>query len=252
MKINKFKKIGVDKYKVYIDDNTIVLYEDVIIKYNLLYKKDIDDKLLKDIEKDNLKSSIYDSAIKYIAFRMRSKKEIIEYLRKKEYSEKDINNTVDRLINNNMINDEIFCKSYINDKLNLSNVGINKIIGELSNLGIDENIINNNISNIDNEIIIVRLKNLIDKEIKLNNKVPTFKLKNKIVNKFITLGYRAEDIYEIINNINIKTNSDINKDYNILYKKYNNKYDEYKLKVFIKNKLYQKGYSVDDINNLFQ
>ena len=37
MLINKFKKISMDKYKVYIDNKPIVLYEDVIIKYNLLY-----------------------------------------------------------------------------------------------------------------------------------------------------------------------------------------------------------------------
>ena len=30
MLINKFKKISMDKYKVYIDNKPIVLYEDVI------------------------------------------------------------------------------------------------------------------------------------------------------------------------------------------------------------------------------
>ena len=39
MKILKFKKQSKDKYKLYLDDNSdITLYEDVIIKNNLLSK----------------------------------------------------------------------------------------------------------------------------------------------------------------------------------------------------------------------
>ena len=38
MKINKFKKIGSNKYKIYFDNESLIVYEDVILKYNLLYK----------------------------------------------------------------------------------------------------------------------------------------------------------------------------------------------------------------------
>ncbi len=127
MKINKFKKISSNKYKLFLEDNTIIVYEDIIIKYNLLYKKDIDDKLIKKIEEDNYKYSIYDVAIKYIEVRMRSEKEMYEYLKNKEYNIKDIENTINKLKNSNLINDDLFSKSYINDKINLSNNGLNKI-----------------------------------------------------------------------------------------------------------------------------
>ena len=54
MKILKFKKQSKDKYKLYFDDNSeITLYEDVIIKNNLLITKQIDKKLLDDLEKEN-------------------------------------------------------------------------------------------------------------------------------------------------------------------------------------------------------
>ena len=76
MKINKFKKVGTNKYKIYFDNDILTVYEDVILKYNLLYKKDIDDDLLHEINKDNFKASIYDTAIKYISIRMRSVKEL--------------------------------------------------------------------------------------------------------------------------------------------------------------------------------
>ena len=47
LKIIKYKKIR-NKYRVYFDnDNTIDLYENIILKYNLLLKKEINDKVLK-------------------------------------------------------------------------------------------------------------------------------------------------------------------------------------------------------------
>ena len=40
MKIKKYIKQGLNKYKVVLEDNTsIVLYEDIILKYELLLKK---------------------------------------------------------------------------------------------------------------------------------------------------------------------------------------------------------------------
>ena len=46
MKILKFKKQSKDKYKLYLDNNSdITLYEDVIIKNNLLITKEISDEL---------------------------------------------------------------------------------------------------------------------------------------------------------------------------------------------------------------
>lgn len=251
MKINKFKKISSNKYKLFLDDNTMIVYEDIIIKYNLLYKKDIDDKLMKQIEEDNYKYSIYDVAIKYIEVRMRSEKEIYEYLKNKEYNIKDIENTVNKLKKINIINDDLFSKSYINDKLNLTNNGLIKIKNGLLNLGIDESIIDKNIDNIEIDIN-DRIKKIIEKELKINSKYPIFKLKNKIINKCITLGYNYEDILYALDNIKLNSSSDIKKEYDKLYNKYKNKYDDNKLKLFIKNKLYQKGYSIDEINNIYE
>lgn len=250
MKINKYKKIGSNKYKLFFDNEFIVVYEDVIIKHNLLYKKEIDNELLEEIKKDNYKSSIYDTALKYISIRMRSKKELKEYLIKKKFDNKDIDEVIDKLLYQGHLNDTRFCKSYINDKLYLTNSGIDKIKNELLKLGIDESIIDTCFSSINKNIILEKLEKIIKKELKVNSKLPINKIKNKITNRCINLGYKLEDINEIFNNIEIISNSDIEKDYKKLYNKYFNKYDEYKLKSILKSKLYQKGYTIEEINSL--
>ena len=250
MKINKFKKIGSNKYKIYFDNESLIVYEDVILKYNLLYKKDIDNDLLIEINKENYKSSIYDVSIKYISVRMRSKKELEEYLKKKKYDQKDIEETIKRLQSQDLLNDEKFAKSYINDKLYLTNYGLTKIKNDLLKLGVEEYIIDAIVNNIDSQVINDKLSKIIDKELKINSKLPTNKLNNKIINRCINLGYNYEDILNILNDKNIEGNSNIEYDYKKIYEKYKNKYDEYKLNAFIKSKLYQKGYTIDEINNI--
>ena len=179
MKINKFKKIGSNKYKIYFDNESLIVYEDVILKYNLLYKKDIDNDLLIEINKENYKSSIYDVSIKYISVRMRSKKELEEYLKKKKYDQKDIEETIKRLQSQDLLNDEKFAKSYINDKLYLTNYGLTKIKNDLLKLGVEEYIIDAIVNNIDLQVINDKLSKIIDKELKINSKLPTNKLNNK-------------------------------------------------------------------------
>lgn len=253
MKINKFKKIGSNKYRIYFDNETLVIYEDVILKYNLLYKKDIDTDLLLQINEDNYNASIYDSAIRYIGIRMRSIKEVKEYLNKKKYDNKDIESVVNKLIEQGLLNDKKFAISYVNDKIYLTKSGPDKIKNELIKLGINEKDIHNAFNNIDNGALMDKLNKIIDKEIKLNVKLPINKMKNKIITRCINLGYKYEDIIEILNTCNLNSNSDIKSEYDKLYKRYSNKYsDEYKLKTTIKSKLYQKGYSIEEINKIIE
>ena len=138
MKINKFKKVGTNKYRLYFDNYSLLLYEDVILKYNLLYKKDIDNDLLIEIDEANKKAGIYDTALKYIGIRMRSIKEMRNYLEKKDFDKKDIDLTIDKLMNQDLLNDKSFAKSYVNDKINLTNIGIDKIRNELERLGVED------------------------------------------------------------------------------------------------------------------
>ena len=250
MKIIKYKKIGSNKYKIYFDNDEIVLYEDVILKHNLLLKKEIDDDIFIEINEDNYRAAIYDVSLKYISIRMRAKKEIEEYLKKKKYDNNDIKECIEKLEKNGHLNDNYFCKCYVNDKINFTNNGIDKIKNDLLRLNIDEDVINECISNIDKNILNEKLNKIINKELRINSKLPIGKLKQKIISRCINLGYKLSEINEILDNISIESNSNIVNDYNKLYKKYSSKYDEYKLKNVIKSKLYQKGYEMDEINKI--
>ena len=76
--------MGNGKYKVYFSINDYVLYEDVILKYNILTKKDITkEELIKLLDENNYYEA-YNKTLKYLAQRTRSKKEVRDYLTKNE------------------------------------------------------------------------------------------------------------------------------------------------------------------------
>lgn len=201
IKIIKYKKENNGKYKLFLEDgSTIDTYEDVILKNNLLYKKDIDDSLYDIIMNDNVYEEAYSKSINYIRIRLRSINEMKVYLKSKKYSEEVINIIIERLIKNNLLNDTIFTQAFINDKLNFTTMGPYKIELELKKHNIDNNIISKCISTIDEDIIYEKINKLITKFIKSNKKYKGFLLKNKIYTNLINLGYSSSMILEVLNN----------------------------------------------------
>ena len=201
MKIEKYESINNGQYKIYLSDGTILkINSDVIINNNLLYKKEIDNTLLNKILKENDNANIYNKCVKYISVRLRSKKEIIDYLKKL-----NIDNTadiIDKLTKNNLINDEVFTKAFIKDKINFTSYGPYRIRQELNKYNIDNEIIDKYIKDIDEEILVGKIDKQINKMIKSNRKYSSNILKSKIYNNLYNNGFDKDMIINILNNYN--------------------------------------------------
>ncbi len=248
MEIQKYIKDKNNIYIVMIDDEEYKLHDDVIVKYNLLLNKNIDSKLLKEILTYNDEIKSYYMSIKYINKRLRSEKEIREYLHKKDINESSIDKTIELLYKNNFLNEDIILKSYINDSLNLSIDGPLKIRRKLIELGINESKIDDYLNNVQDNTWETRITNYIDKKIKLNHTSSKNMLKMKILNDLINHGYSKEMILNILNKYDIKENNilehELLKAKEELSKKYTGKILEQK----IKERLYRKGFTLSDIN----
>lgn len=249
MKIEKIKKTG-KKYKIVLDNNeTITTYDDVILNKGLLYNKSIDNKILNDINKETSYYDIYYKCVNYITKKLRSEKEINEYIDSFNVSDSDKINTIKKLKEIGLINDLNYTKAFIQDRINLSNDGPIKIKKSLEEHDINDDIINEEIDKLDNDLVNFKIEKLINKKIK-NTKYTGFVLKQKIVNDLVNLGYSKSDIIEIYDSININNDELIKKEYDKLYKKLSLKYSDKELYNKIKTKLYQKGFSLDEINKL--
>ena len=245
MKIIKYTKLSSGKYKLQLEDNnSLILYEDIILNNNLLLTKEIDD--LNKIKQDNDEYKIYELAKKYINRKYVSKKELYKYLMNKKYESKLINKVIKDLEEKNILNEKNYVKAYINDKINFTNDGPNKIKKDLLKNGIDEELIDNNME-IDFNIVYDKLNKLIDKKILSIKNYSGNVLKQKLIMYFINLGYDRRMIEEILLNKNLINNDDGIKEYNKLYNKYKNKYNFFELENILRQKLYLKGFSYDEI-----
>ena len=246
MKIISYKKKKNNLYEVTFDNkDKINLYDDIILKYELLLKKEINNKDLDKIIIENSYLESYYLALKYINIRLRTEKEIRNKL--KNYDKKVIDYTINRLKNEGYINNSLYIKSYINDEINLKNVGQNKIIYDLKKLGFNENDILNYLDSIDNNIFLDKITNYIQKRININHNLSGLYLKNKIIQELIQKGFKKEDIINILDNYNIEDNKDIyEKEYLKLKNKLSKKYSGEELEYYIKVKLYQKGFKNND------
>ena len=247
MKVLKFKKIK-NKYRVFLDNSDYIdLYENVIIKYDILIKNKIEEKDIDNINKDNRIEELYQKSLSYIGIKMRTKNEIIKYLKKNNASQDEVDDIVNRLEKNNVLNDELYIKSYINDRFNLSTDGPLKIRLFLINEGFNEEIINKYLFELDNDDIKNKLNKLVDKKIKATKNYSGSVLKFKMVSYFTNLGYDREMIEEILSSKNEDDTDQGIKEYKKLYEKYKNKYTPEKLDYVIRQKLYIKGYDYDKI-----
>lgn len=242
MQIEKILKKG-HKYRVLLKVGSIDTYEEIILKYNLLYKKDISSDLFNTILNENKFYDSYYKVLDLINRKLRSKFEIENYLNKQNCPNSD--KIISKLESIGLINDERFAKAYTNDKINLSLDGPEKIRHNLEKLKVDNTIIDNVIEEIDKNTINEHLNKLINKKIK-TSKYTGNVLKNKLKVYLVNLGYNYSDINRALENI---TFNDLSSEMIKIYNKLKVKYEGNTLKLKLKQKLYSKGFSLEEINN---
>ena len=246
MEIKKITKLKNGKYKIKLDSYEFITYDDIIINHNLLYSKQIDAELLNILSLETAYYESYNKTLNYCMKKVRDEIEVRKYLDKLEINDIDKDSIIDKLKSINLINDRVYVKSYINDKLYLTKDSIKKVKKDLIDSNIDVNIIEDEISKVEyNEQ--EKLEKMIIKRINSNHKYSNFILKNKIITDMMNLGYNYDDIVDIYDRNSINNYSVLIKEYNKLYNKFSKKYQDNELEYVIKNKLYLKGFNYDDI-----
>lgn len=202
MRVKKYINKGKGKYQVFFDNDEILdTYEEVIIKYHLFEDKEIDKMLYKDIIKDTSLQEKINDCLKYIKVRLRSEKEIRNYLLKKKTSLDDIDLIISKLLRSNLLNDDLFCRCFINDKLKLTSMGDYKIKQELKKYGIADEIVLKYEYLFDKQLLEQKMDKLINKYLKSSKNKNINYLKNKIYSNLMTQGYDVEMIMSKLDNL---------------------------------------------------
>lgn len=244
MKILKYKKGTKGLYKIDLEDgSTLSLYEEVILKYNLLLIKEITDDIKESIFACNLEYEVYYAALNSIKTRSKSEYDLRKYLINKEYPIDLIDKAINKLIEQGYINDRFYAKSYINNQMITSVYGPLRIQKELLDKNIDFSIISEELVVFTEEEQLIKIDKIIRKGIKANRNRGGAILKQKLFNDLKNYGYEVTVINKILDDYDYNNGEEdiAKKEYNKLYSKYSRKYSGKELERKIKEKLYLKG-----------
>jgi regulatory protein len=248
MKIIKYRKGSQGLYKVELEDGRVLsLYEEVILKFELLLTREILDKDIDFINKFNQECEVYYVALNSIKSRFKSVYDTKEFLLKKEYPVDMIDIAVDKLVKQGYLNDKSFAKSFINNQIVTTNKGPNKIKKELIEHRIDSNIIDEEINVYEDDIQLEKIEKIASRLFKSNRTRGGAVLKRKIINDLIMLGYDNYLVNSVVEKFDFTNDKDlVKKEYDKIYKRLCNKYSGKELEYKIKEKLYQKGLYYED------
>lgn len=249
MKIEVFQKLKNSQYKLKLEDGQeLIVYEDLILKYDLLLHKTITKELYHQIQKDNQQQESYYTALKYLKIRRRSKQEMIVYLTKRGFTMDMIEESIHRLEQQGYINDRDYASAYVQEQMLLSSKGPNKIRGELQNKGIDDTIIAAALLVFADELQKEKIIKRIQRQIKGNHSKSNQVLKQKILQDGIAQGYDKDLIVQVLSDTKFQDDHLIKqKEYEKLYQKLQRKYQGKELEYKIRQKMYQKGFYNDEI-----
>lgn len=248
MKILKYKKKRNGQYELQLDSGKeLSLYEEVILKFELLLKKNIDEGDLEQILLANQEYDVYYVALKSLKSRFKSIKELRISLLNKEYSQEYVEKAIQKLLSQGYLDDRSFAKAYINTQMITTSKGPKKLEKELLDKGVSIDIILEELEVFSKEEQVIRIEKVANRLIKSNRSRGGAVLRKKIVHDLQNLGYGTFVIDEVLSQLDFGDTKDIaKKEAEKLYRRLSRKYSGKELEFKIKEKLYQKGLYYED------
>lgn len=243
-KISKIKKYH-NKYLILLSDGSSLSFcDEVIIKYNLFKPQVISDEGWNKIIDDNNFYELYNKVLKDITKRLKTKKELLT----KYHDNKYIKEVLDKLISQGYLSDCLYISSYINEEINLSLKGPNKIRKELLDKGFSDDAINSYLDTFKSDFWLDRIKKVVNKG-KYKNE-SKYSYLNKMKKYLYNLGYSNEDISIVLSNIDIANNNGLDEAFKKEYRRLKHKLNGVELEKKIRYNLYRKGYQNIDVKEL--
>lgn len=252
-KIEQQKK-NKKRYNVYLDGEfAFGVDEEVFINHYLRKGMELSEDEIKELLGEESVQKAYNLAIRYLSYRIRSIKEMEDYLKKHEIEEMVLQQVIVRLIEENLLNDKVFSQAFVADRKLLTTKGPHVIKQELMQKGVSNQIATDAAFTYTFEEQFEKAEKWAAKEWQKKSKHPARKKKEQIRIKLMQKGFTKDVIDEVMGTLKIdelQTSDDdiIQKQADKLLRKYARKYEGYELKMRLKSALYQRGFNQDAIN----
>ena len=169
------------------------LFSEIIVKYSL-GNGEIDDETFKKTVKESMEKIAFNVAVKYASNKLKTEKQIRDYLYKKEFKKATILPVIEKLKEYGVIDDKIYMESYIKSNPNFSK---NKLKQKLIMSGISKDLIDEKVNNLEDEdSCLTNAKKF------LKNKIMDQKTREKLIRRLTYLGYSWDSINSVLKTLN--------------------------------------------------
>jgi len=208
---------------------------------------EVDEGELTNIVKEADLYKAYALTIQYLSYRMRTRKEIRDYLIKKEISEDAIPEIIDRLISEGLVNDLEFAKMFTRTRIETSLKGPAVVKRELIEKGVATELAEEAIQLYTYDIQYEKAYKLIEKKINQTQKDSNFKMQQKLQQFMMQKGFSSDIIQELMQDVKENQSDEDEKEAVMhqgekLKRKYQRKYTGTELIFKIKTGLYRYGF----------
>lgn len=247
-----------DRYNIFLYDGENEEYafsvdEAVLVEFHLRKGLELDDSMIETLKKkDNIQKS-YLLAINFLSYRMRTKKEMHDYLKKKEVDPEHIKVVIERLIKEKLIDDKLFAEMFVRTRISTSSKGPLLIKKELVEKGVTNSIAGQAIELYSYELQYEKVSKLLEKKRMTSKKESNKQQVQKLQGHLLQKGFSQAVVSDALNNFDQEQESEDEWEAlcyqgDKLLRKNKKKYEGFTLKQKMKEGLYRKGFQMDDIN----
>lgn len=193
-----------NRFNIFLDgDFAFGADENILAKFQLAAGKTITLNQVEKLIKENELGKLMDQTLRFLSYRPRSEKEVVDYLTKK-ISQKEnikylqakesplITQVIIKLKRYKYLNDLEFAKWLVGSRLRSKPVGLSLIKVELKRKGISQEIIESTLSKYPSQIKLAQ--RAVEKKLKRWQKLPPLEFKKKIYAYLISRGFNYETI----------------------------------------------------------
>jgi len=240
---------GGEEYGFSVDQN-------VLIKFQLKKGQEIDELAIEELQfADDVKKAT-NVALNYLSHRMRSKKEIISHLKKKEVEDPIIPEVLHKLEEYRYVDDREFAIAYVRTQINTTLKGPDIIRRELNEKGIEQSIITDSLKKYTQDLQIKAAQKILEKTANRSQKISDFEKMQKIDQALLRKGFNW-DVISIVKE-EMESEEDSDEQWEALvyqadkaHRKYQ-KFDGTAYKQKMKQALYRKGFSIEQIERYLE
>lgn len=260
MKITRIttQKSNQHRYNIYLTDGDqeefgLSVDENTLIKFNLRKGMELSQEDIERIKSaDNIEKSYHD-ALRYLSYRMRTTKELRDYLQKKTIQAEHIEEIINRLTELDLLNDQQYANMYVTSKICAGTKGPRYIYNELVKKGIPETMIDQALQQYSYTMQLKHATTIAEKRLNRESKHAYQKQLNLVKAYLQRNGFTSEVIGEAL--ASFQNQHDDEQEWAAilyhgekLWNRYSKRFTGATLLNKVKAGLYRQGFSIEDIN----